>query len=330
MIDRLYASRTRNSLRNIPSPRTKLSFNQLKIYYDEKGFTVNGSFLENLDLYTPNGELNYVAYLLADQNSISIKVAKYAGTNKVNLIENEEYGYCSLIKATDKVLDKLEIENKTYTKITGAARRLQKQMIDKTALREALINAIVHNDYSHEVTPLVEIYSDRLAITSYGGLVTGLSKSEFFNGRSMIRNRELMRVYRDLDLVEQLGSGMNRILDKYPQDIFNFSENFLEVCFPFAEGYIESHERVPGGKGESSSDGLTDSLSGKRRESVGKTSGKIIDACRDNPSITIPELAKLIGITERSVQRNIQKLQLNNLLHRVGGRKEGYWEVFNE
>ncbi len=142
MIDRLYASRTRNSLRNIPSPRAKLSFNQLKIYYDEKGFTVNDSFLENLDLYTPNGELNYVAYLLADQNSVSIKVAKYAGTNKVDLTENEEFGYCSLIKATDKVLDKLEIENKTFTKITGAARRLQKQMIDKTALREAFINGI--------------------------------------------------------------------------------------------------------------------------------------------------------------------------------------------
>ncbi len=67
-----------------------------------------------------------------------------------------------------------------------------------------------------------------------------------------------------------------------------------------------------------------------RRENVGKTSGKILDACRDNPSITIPELADLIGITERSIQRNIQKLQSNNLLHRVGGRKEGSWEVIDE
>lgn len=341
MIDRLYASRTRNSLRNIPSPRAILSFNQLKIYYDEKGFTVNDSFLQNLDLYTPNGELNYVAYLLADQNSISIKVAKYAGTNKVDLIENEEYGYCSLIKATDKVLDKLEIENKTYTKITGAARRLQKQMIDKTALREAFINAIVHNDYTYEVTPLVEIYSDRLSITSYGGLVTGLSSEEFFNGRSMIRNRELMRIYRDLNLVEQLGSGMNRILDKYPQEIFHFSENFLEVCFPFVEGYIESYKETPNDNGDSSSEESTKfssgkrrvsvgKASGKRRVSVGKTSDKLLDACRDNPSITIPEMAELIGITERSIQRNIQKLQLNNLLRREGGRKEGFWEVLDE
>ena len=65
----------------------------------------------------------------------------------------------------------------------------------------------------------------------------------------------------------------------------------------------------------------------KRRESVGKASGKILDACREKPAITIPELAKLIGITERSVQRNIQKLQADGLLRRAGGRKEGHWEV---
>ena len=238
MIDRLYASRTRNSLRNISSPRANLGFNQLKIYYDEKGFTVNDSFLENLDLYTSTGELNYVAYLLADQNSVSIKVAKYAGKDKVELIENDEYGYCSLIKATHRVLDKLEVENRTFTKITGEAERLQKRMIDKRALREVLINAMVHNDYTHEVPPVVEIYSDRLSITSYGGLVTGLSKEECFAGRSMPRNRELMRGYRDLDFVEQLGSGMNRIFAAYTKDIFRISDNFLEVCFPFDEEYL--------------------------------------------------------------------------------------------
>jgi ATP-dependent DNA helicase RecG len=67
--------------------------------------------------------------------------------------------------------------------------------------------------------------------------------------------------------------------------------------------------------------------SGKCRESVGKASVKILEACREKPSITIPELADLIGITERSVQRNMQNLQKDGLLRRVGGRKEGHWEV---
>lgn len=200
MIDQLYAGRVRNSLRNIPAPTTrKLSFQQLKIYYQEKGFEINDAFLHNLDLYTPDQQFNYAAYLLADNNSISIKVAKYAGTDKCDLIESEEYGFCSLIKATHRVLDKLNIENRTLTRITGAAEREQHRLVNERALREALINAIVHNDYAAEVPPVVEIYADRISITSYGGLVSGLSLAECMAGRSMPRNRELMRVFRDLD-----------------------------------------------------------------------------------------------------------------------------------
>ena len=70
-----------------------------------------------------------------------------------------------------------------------------------------------------------------------------------------------------------------------------------------------------------------DESSGKRRVIVGKASGKILDACRETPSITIPEMSAKIGITERSVQRNLQKLQADGFLRRVGGRKEGRWEV---
>ena len=77
MIEDLYAHRVRNSLRSIRSPRKNLTFRQLHIYYESKGLALNDHFLENLDLLTDNGDLNYVAYLLADENSMSIKVAKY-------------------------------------------------------------------------------------------------------------------------------------------------------------------------------------------------------------------------------------------------------------
>jgi predicted HTH transcriptional regulator len=334
MIDRLYASRTRDSLHNIPSPRKKLSFNQLKIYYDEKGFTVNDSFLANLDLYTPNGELNYVAYLLADQNSVSIKVAKYSGTDKIDLIENEEYGYCSLVKATERVLDKLAIENRTFTKITGAARRLQKNMIDKTALREALINAMVHNDYTREVTPVVEFYADRLTITSYGGLVPGLSKEEFFAGRSMIRNRELMRVYRDLDLVEQLGSGMNRILQAYSKDVFRFSENFMEVCFTYDSDYVSAGQ-------DNGQDEGSEKASGKRREisenfgmiserirkEFGSNVAKTFEIIYEHPSYSAEEVAAKLGKTSRTVENYLAKLKQGGVIVRKGPRLGGHWEV---
>ena len=242
MIDELYATRTHNSLRRIVSPRQNLTFEQLQIYYQSKGLTLNDKFAENLDLLTEDGKYNYVAYLLADNNGTSIKIAKYSGTDKVDLIENEEYGYCSLIKATKSVLDRLNIENRTLAKITSKE-RIEKRLVDPVALREAVINAVVHNDYTREVPPVFEVYSDRIEITSYGGLPSGLSEDDFFGCRSMPRNRELMRVFKDLDFVEQLGSGMSRILSAYDRDVFSFTSHFMTVKFRFAEELI--HQDAP-------------------------------------------------------------------------------------
>ena len=94
LIDELYARRIHTTLRNIPSPRQDLTFAQLKIYYQERGFELNRKFANSLELLTPDGKYNYIAYLLADENGVSIKAAKYTGTTKVDLVENEEYGYC--------------------------------------------------------------------------------------------------------------------------------------------------------------------------------------------------------------------------------------------
>lgn len=85
----------------------------------------------------------------------------------------------------------MEIENSTLSKITPKQRK-EENLIDKIALREAVLNAIVHNDYSNEVPPKIEIFNDRLEITSSGGLVHGMTEEEFFSGYSAPRNKELI------------------------------------------------------------------------------------------------------------------------------------------
>lgn len=104
--------------------------------------------------------------------------------------------------------------------------RKEVQMYDAVAMREAVINAFVHNDYSDLMTPVFELFSDRLEITSYGGLIDGMAKEELTSGISRPRNREIMRIYKDMELVEQLGSGMNRMMKSYKPDIFKISPNF--------------------------------------------------------------------------------------------------------
>ena len=312
MIDNYYSNRVRITLSNMPSPRSTLTFGQLKIYYEENGLELNDRFKENLDLLTESGKYNYAAYMLADNNGVSIKVAKYAGTDKVDLIENEEYGYCSIIKATNKVLDKLDVENKTFAKIT-ATTRLERKMVDRTALREAVINAVVHNDYSLEVPPVFEIYSDRLTITSYGGLVHGLSQADFFNCRSMPRNRELMRVFKDVGLVEHLGSGMSRILDAYDESIFEFTPNFLVVTFPYEEGFS-----LPLGN---------DSGNDTDNDTDNDTCNVILELIRDNAGITTERLVSGTGKSRSTVLREIKKMKTVGIIERIGSDRKGYWQV---
>ena len=187
---------------------------------------------------------NYAAYLLSDVNGTSIKVAKYSGLDRVKLIENEEYGYCCLVKATKAILEKLRIENKTFARITPT-KRDERKLLDPEALREAVINAIIHNDYSNELTPKFELFDNRLEITSAGGLPDGFDEDEFFQGYSAPKNKELMRVFRDLEMVEQLGSGVPRILAHYPRSSYVFTAHFVRLILPFAEGYIEVSAQVP-------------------------------------------------------------------------------------
>jgi len=255
--------------------------------------------LASLDLIDEEGHFNYAAYLLADENGVSIKVAKYSGKTKVDLIENEEYGYRCLVTATNRVLEKLKVENRTFTKITST-KRLERQMVDELALKEAFINAIVHTDYSREVPPVVEIFSDRLTITSYGGLPPGLSRENFFRCRSMPRNRELMRVFHDVDLVEQLGSGMSRIMEVYDQSIFTFEDNFLIVTFPFAEGFMLNN-------GATTQDGTQDSTQVTTQDKI----NRILEFCSVPRSRD--EMQQHIGMATREYfRKNILKPLLDS------------------
>lgn len=302
-----YSKRTKNSLSNIVSPTQRLSFSQLKIYYEEKGYTINDNFLQQLNLVMDDGKYNYVAYLLSDNNGISMKVATYSGNDTYDLIENEEYGYCSLIKATKSVIDKLNRVNRTFTKITGAERK-ELEMIDKVAVREALINAVVHNRWEREVPPKFEIFKDYISITSSGGIPENFTKEEFLKGYSSPVNPELMRVFKDLDLVEQLGTGIKRILKYYDEDIYKFTPNFIKVDFVFNENTLSNNENT-------------------NDEELNNTQLKILSLIKQDELITQEQMADKMKINRVNIAKNIRVLKEKGYITREGSNKVGNWKI---
>lgn len=314
MIEEMYAKRVKHTLKEIDSPRQELTFNQLKIYYEEHGLKLNDNFLQNLDLLTSEGQYNYNAFLLSDENTISIKLVRYLGTNKLELLENLEYGNRCLITATQNILDRLKVENTTYAKIEYFGRKEQEK-IDSRALKEAVINAIVHNDYSYGNSPIIELYSDRVEITSAGRLPQELSQEEFFEGVTAPRNKELIRVFKDVDLIENIGSGVLRILDAYDKSCFKFMTHFLRVSFKYKENPFEYENKVSG------NDTLNDTIK------LTKNEQQILSLIMKNNKITREEIVNQTNLSDRTVSRIIKNLQDKKLILREGSKKTGSWKI---
>ena len=311
LINKLFRERTKNSLKNIVSPNQNLTFRDLKIYYTEKGFDVGENFEKQLDFYTADGKYNYVAYLLADENRVSIKVAKYAGTDVDELIENYEFGYCSLVKATHRVLEKFITENKIFAKITYPERKEQ-PMYDYKAVREVIINAIVNNDWSNEYPPKFEFFSDRLEVSSFGGIQNEFTEEEFLQGYSAPKNPELMRVFKDLELVEHLGTGIRRILKRYDKSIYRFFPHFIIVSIKYNENNFKYNNQ---------------SVNVIPYLNLTKVQEGIISLIEDRPSITQEEMAKLLGVTSRTIRNHIKYLVDKEYIIRIGADKNGKWAV---
>lgn len=144
-----------------------------------------------------------------------------------------------------------------------------------------------------------------MELTSYGGLIPGQSKRDFFSCSSMPRNRELMRVFKDVGLVEQLGSGMNRILRYYDKSIWGISEHFVKVVFPFF--ILDEEENIANGDNNSV------------RE--------LFALLEKEPYITAREMSAYTGFSTRKISRIMRELRETGRIVRVGSPRKGYWKI---
>ncbi len=317
LINEMFRSRTKESLKNIVSPKQDLTFQQLKMYYMEKGFDIGDNFERQLDFYTKDNKFNYIAYLFADNNRISIKVAKYVGDDVDEIEEFYEFGECSLITATYRVLEKFRTENKIYAKITYPERK-EKSMYDYNAVREAIVNALVHNDWSTEYPPKFEFFNNRLEISSFGGIQNEFTEEEFLKGYSAPKNPELMRVFKDLELVEHLGTGIRKILKKYDKSIYKFYPHFIIVSIKYNENDFEYNIQSEKTKVDYSN------------FSLNKIQENIIKLILDKPNITQAEISTFLNLTPRMVRYYFSELVHNGYVERIGSKKKGKWVVINK
>lgn len=302
----LYSRRTRTSLINIISPTQELTFTQLRIYYDEIGYQFTSNTFKQFHFQLETGEYNYLAYLLSDQNALVINVGKFKGDNVVELEEMKSYSNQSLIKTTHEIIEFIDKQNKIFTTITSSKRK-DEYLFDSIAMREAIVNALVHSDYTCENTPTFRIFDNHIEIISVGGLPEGIEKSEFLSGYMSPKNPQLMKIFKDLGLNEHIGTGIIRILSKYDKSIFTFSSNFIKVSIPFNKQKNNSINNETTAK------------------NVSKRQFKIMELIKEN--LTQDEIADKLGVSRFTIIRDIKFLKQNGSLSRVGSNKTGFWKI---
>ncbi len=160
-----------------------------------------------------------------------LQCGRFSGTSKAHIADTAEYRDHLPVLA-ERALAFVKKHATRAWAIRGV-RRTEQWSVPLVALREAVINALVHADYSQRGGPIrVSCFDDRIEIENPGLLPFGLRTEDLFHGVSVIRNRVIARVFKELELIEQWGSGVQRMLESCTAAGLP-APNFAEIGFRF-------------------------------------------------------------------------------------------------
>ncbi|MBR5095509.1 MAG: putative DNA binding domain-containing protein [Treponema sp.] len=333
------------TIENTPSQYQDLTFEKLLIYYGAKGVRLNEeTFKKNLGFYTNDGKYNILAQLLSDDSHFVQRVAIFAGKSKTApLLSVREFGHQCILYTLDEVLRYGDVLNIIQAdERNRIVERKEVALFENDAFREAMINAFVHNRWVDGNEPMISVFSDRIEILSRGTIPAGQTLEGFFAGESVPVNQKLSEIFLQLHISEKTGRGVPKIVEKYGKDAYEFHENTILVTIPFR--WINSvgwNVEQIGGNGVISETTPNirenqenfDEKANKfdvNTESSMKSSMKIIKLMRLNSMITAVEIASILKISKRAVDKQIQKLRETNKIRRIGPDKGGHWEILSE
>jgi ATP-dependent DNA helicase RecG len=193
-----------------------LAFNSAHKHFDKVGLPFGDNEKKTLGLIRSDNRYSNLALLLSDQCTHTIKVAIFEGSSKSIFKDRKEFNG-SILAQLDFVIEYLNVYNKISTTFDSFDGISRKDIFEypPVAIREALLNAIVHREYSLSGSILINLYDDRLEIVSLGGLVYGITKEDIINGISQPRNEKLANIFYRLQYIEAYGTGIPRIIDLY-------------------------------------------------------------------------------------------------------------------
>lgn len=212
----------------------QLTFDYAQIEFQKTGVEFGDTQKKTLKIINDDNMFTNLAELLSDQCVHTVKAAVFDGTEKINFNDRAEFSG-SVLKQVNDSYEYINRYNRTRSEYKDI-HRIDVRDYPPPAVREALLNAIVHRDYAFSGSILISIFDDRIEIVSIGGLVKGISYDDMMLGVSIQRNEKLANIFYRLNLIESFGTGIQKIMRCY-KDIsvkpqITVSDNAFKITLP--------------------------------------------------------------------------------------------------
>ena len=211
-----------------------LTFEATKKEFELRKTDFGSQQMRTLKLIDQDGLYSNLALLLSDQCVHTIKVAVFQGTDQTIFKDRREFTG-SLMQQMNEVYDFIDFRNQTRATIEKLY-RVDVRDYPEVAVREALLNLLVHRDYSFSASAFISIYEDRIEFVSIGGLMPGIELEDVMVGISVCRNQDLANVFYRLHLIEAYGTGMGKIMKAYEsmqvKPVIETTKNAFKIILP--------------------------------------------------------------------------------------------------
>ena len=274
-IRRMIKLSDRDSYEEMRSLEQELTFNTAAETFKKHNIPFSEDKYKALGIVSINDELfTNLGLIISDQCRHTIKAAVFADEENINFVDHREFGG-SVFSQIENAFEYIMLNNKNRSVFSGID-RIDIPDYPEAAIREALLNAVVHRDYGFSGSIIININSKCIDIISIGGLVSGLSEEDIMNGISQPRNRNLAEMFHRLKYIESYGTGIRKILSLYSDQ-----ENKPEITITPNSLRLSLQKR---------------NIGNSAKQDIPSQYQTVIDYLKDNGSMTEEELQELLGI----------------------------------
>lgn len=274
------------------------AFRKYGVDFGPEKYRALGVTQKNDELYTN------LALIISDQCAHTTKVAVFGDDSNTTFKDNKEFGG-SIFKQLEDTFTYLMLCNKTAATFKGLE-RIEKQDYPEGALREALLNALVHRDYSFSGSVIINVNDEKMEFISIGGLLPGLSIDDIRIGISQPRNKNLAEMFHRLHLIESYGTGIRKIYKLYEncplQPVIEATPNAFKITLP-------------------NMNAAPDSVS-KQGSAVTSQMQKVLSFIAEHGQITDAEVQSLLGIKKTRAFTLIKQMRDMELVQMLGRGEE--------